>query len=424
VTVPRRIVLDELDREGRVELLDDAHATALDATRLVEVRPERSGWRLLPRGTVGATRLGDLQVEVRPKGKVGLTRLLFLLGYARDPGFRPEDVAADPDADLWPALAESLVRLSRAALGPGVLQGYRTVDEALRTVRGRIRISDQLTRRPGRMLPIEVTHDEFTVDIAENRILRTALRRMLAVPRLSAAAQASLGHLDGQLGTVGVLPPGAPLPQWRATRLNQRYVPALRLAEIVLANTSAESGGGPLRTAAFVVDMARVYEDFVGTALTEALSRFPGGTRTQYPSRLDLPEHSGPAGIQMFVDVVHLVAGQPRLVFDAKYKAADAKGLYPNADHYQMLAYCTALGVPTAWLVYAGGASPVRRRIVNTGITVVEYQLDLTAAPAALLAQVNRLAESAWLEGVASHRSVSPGDDATLARTGRTPGAA
>ena len=51
---------------------------------------------------------------------------------------------------------------------------------------------------PGLMVPIEVTYDEFTVDIAENQILRTALRWMQGVPRLSDSARASLGHLDGQ----------------------------------------------------------------------------------------------------------------------------------------------------------------------------------------------------------------------------------
>ena len=53
------------------------------------------------------------------------------------------------------------------------------------------------------------------------------------------------------------------------------------------------------------------------------------------------------------------------MVFDAKYKAASPSGAYPNADHYQMLAYCTALDVQTAWLVYAGPGRARVRRIRN-----------------------------------------------------------
>ena len=400
MTHPTLIVFDELDRDGRHVSIGDDHATMLAGTRLVEARAERNGWRLVPTGRVGSVRMGVLQVEVRPKAKVGLTRLLFLLGYARDPGWRDDTVLAHPDDDLWPALAESLVRLTRAALGPGVLQGYRTVDESLRTVRGRIRIGDQITRRPGQMVPIEVSYDEFTVDITENQILRTALRWMQGVPRLSDAARAGLGHLDGQLAGVSIVAPGLRLPEWRADRRNARYVPALRLAEIVLANASAETGPSGLQMAAFVVDMARVYEDFVGTALTEALARYPGGTRLQYPSRLDLPEGDGRPRISMAVDVVHTVRGRPTLVFDAKYKAASPTGTYPNADHYQMLAYCTALKVPTAWLVYANGPQG-RRRIVNSDVTVMEHSLDLSTGPADLLAQVDALAATAWDEATA-----------------------
>ena len=99
----------------------------------------------------------------------------------------------------------------------------------------------------------------------------------------------------------------------------------------------------------------------------------------------------------MAVDIVHLdEAGRPRIVFDAKYKVASSGGQYPNADHYQMLAYCTALHVPVAWLVYAQGRGEVTaRRIRNTGITIMEYPLDLTVAPQVLLDQVGRLAAMA-----------------------------
>lgn len=395
-----RINLDELDRQGVPAEMGSSIAAALARTGLVEVRPEASAWwRLLPSGYVGAVRAGDLQVQVTPKEKVGLDRVLFLLGYARDPGFRPEDVTGIDEPDLWPALAESLVRLAERALNGGVLQGYRTVEESLRTIRGRIRIGDQIARRPGLMLPIEVTYDDFTTDIPENQILRTALRRLLAVPRLPAQVAVKLAHLDGRLTDIQLLRPGAPPPAWQPTRLNERYQPALRLAELILRNMSAEAGPGGVLVAAFVVPMWQVFENFVATALSEALRTFPGRTQTdpQYGSRLDEPLPGHQAAIKIALDVVHLVHDVPRLIFDAKYKAADPLGRYPNADHYQMLAYCTALSVPVAWLVYAqGSGSPRTRPIKNTRISIVEYPLDLRASPRDLLRQVDELARRAW----------------------------
>ncbi len=87
-----------------------------------------------------------------------------------------------------------------------------------------------------------------------------------------------------------------------------------------------------------------------------------------------------------------------------------AAGRYPNADHYQMLAYCTALNGPVAWLVYAhGGGTPVARVVRNTDVNIVEYPLDLRAEPPALLKQIDRLADHAWAEDLRglSRRAVS-----------------
>lgn len=402
------IVLDELDAVGRAVEISETSAALLARTGLLEVRPEIGGrFRLLPRGRVGAARVGDLQVQVTPKDKVGLSQLIFLLGYAADPGFRPEDVAGINEPDLWPALAESVARQAERAVGHGVLQGYATVEDALRTVRGHIRISDQIARRPGFMVPLEVTYDEYTTDIAENQILRSALRRMLAVPGIRADLRARLAHIDSRLQGVSVLSARSPLPQWTPSRLNGRYQPALRLSEVVLRHQSVEAGDGAVDVASFVVPMWKVFEDFVTTALSEALKVYPGTTRPQYPDRLDVAEMGAPGSVPIAVDLVHSVSGQPRLIFDSKYKAASPTDRYPNADHYQMLAYCTALRVPRAWLVYAQGGRPVERRIRNTGISVVEYPLDLRATPTDLLTQVDRLAESAWSTLEARLRSAS-----------------
>lgn len=100
--------------------------------------------------------------------------------------------------------------------------------------------------------------------------------------------------------------------------MNDRYVGALRLAELVLDHLSIETAGGQggLASAGSVVSIWKVFEDFVTTALAEALAEAPGITRTQYPVALDV------AGlVAMKPDLVHVQRGAPVLVLDAKYKA-------------------------------------------------------------------------------------------------------
>ncbi|MEO3932068.1 restriction endonuclease [Micrococcaceae bacterium Sec7.4] len=400
----RSIVLDELQSSADAVELDPEVAATLRDSGLVTVMPAHGGlWTVLPAGTVGAVQVGNLLVEVTPKQKVGLSRLLFLLGYAANPGFRPEDVAGIEDTDLFAALGESLGRQGLRALERGALNGYVHVEDALRTVRGRIRVGDQMTRRPGMLLPLEVAYDDFTVDIAENRILRAAIRLMMQVPRLSHDVRWKLAHLDSKLDGVSELRFGAALPPWTESRLNERYVPALRLAEIILRNMSADAGLGRHSVASFVVNMAKVFEDFVTTSLREALDGYPGETSGQYETFMDEAE-VGQTGnrVRMAVDIVHSVRGVPAMVFDAKYKAASASDGYPNADYYQMLAYCTALTVPTAWLIYAGPGLARTRRVSNTSVSIVEFPLDISQPPAALLERVKALAEAAhreWADG-------------------------
>jgi 5-methylcytosine-specific restriction enzyme subunit McrC len=388
--------LDELDRQGVLVSCDEQTAAALHRSKLVSARREPGGqWRLLPRERVGAVRVGDVEVNVRPK--VGIARLLFMLGYAHNPNFQAEDISAVPEVGLWPALAESLARQAEAALMRGVLQGYTTIDDTLPLVRGRIRVGDQITRRPGMLLPLELRYDDFTVDIAENQILKSALQRMLAVPSVRPDAAARLSHLLSKLTGVTSVSLGAPLPPWRPTRINARYRSVLQLAGLILRHLSLEPGAGGHFMVGFVISMATVFEQFVCTALALALRSRPGRAVPHHCSTLDLPTSDGASPLKIDIDLVHLLGNRPAIAFDAKYKLASRSGGYPNADQYQMLAYCTALGVHTGWLIYAQGARPVTERVIrNSTVRIIEYPLDLEADPLDLLQQIQRLADLAW----------------------------
>lgn len=80
-------------------------------------------------------------------------------------------------------------------------------------------------------------------------------------------------------------------------------------------------------------------------------------------------------------------------VIDAKYKRS-ARDDYPNSDAYQMLAYCTRLGLRRGVLVYADvdgqpGAPTIVR---NTGIEIVTTALELGGSIDDLQSSGNALA--------------------------------
>ena len=151
---------------------------------------------------------------------------------------------------------------------------------------------------------------------------------------------------------------------------------------------SPEHAAGQVSSSAFLFNLATIFEHFVTTALTEALTaRMPGLASPQHPCHLDLA-----GAIRMRPDLVWLRAGVPVAVVDAKYKRETPAG-YPEADVYQLLAYCTALRLRRGHLVYAlGGAEPAHHVVRHAGTEIVCHALDLALPPAALLATVSRLA--------------------------------
>ncbi|MGV9978307.1 McrC family protein [Micromonospora wenchangensis] len=367
-------------------------ARRLAVAGVVDVRPGPAAglWTVRAGRKVGAARIGNVELHIEPK--VPIERLLFLVGYARNPtGWRDETVPLADHAGLVPALAAALWRQTDQALRQGLLQGYRTVDDTSPVLRGRLRETAQLGRRPGLPLPLEIRHDEYTVDIPENRILATAIDRMLRVPGIDVVSRRMLRHLAARLAGVPRLRPGEPAPHWHRTRLNERLVIALRLAELVLADASIEAGRGGVLSNAFLLDMWRVYEDFLSVALRAAIVPKHGGAVT-FQARRHLDEQGR---LELRPDIVwRRSRAEVRAVVDAKYKADTAR-----EDVYQMLAYCVAYRLSRGHLVYALGAHPATRHVVrNAGIEIVCHTLDLAADPLALLAHIRVLADEVTRE--------------------------
>jgi 5-methylcytosine-specific restriction enzyme subunit McrC len=385
------VELDELG-PGVERLLTPEQGRSLADSGVVTAAPSPyhpGAWQIGPAGQVGAARVGGIEIHIKPK--VPIARLLFLVGYARHAAaWRPETVPVAEAADLIPVVAQALWRQTERAIHQGLLPGYILVEESSQVLRGRLRESEQVRRHHGLPLPLEIQYDEFTTDIPENRILRTACERMLAVPLVDADSQRMLRRLLRDFSDVTPLHRGEQIPGWQATRLNARYHAALRLAELVLRATSVEHEIGTVAVNGFLLDMPGLFEDFVTVALREALVPAYGG-------RVDDQDqnHFDEAGqVRLRPDIVWKICGSAVAVIDAKYKAEKPAG-YPNADLYQLLAYCTVLGLHNGYLVYAkGNENPAHHVVRRSGVEIFCHAVDLDQQPDALISQMRDLAQT------------------------------
>lgn len=361
---------------------------------------------LTPGSLVGAVLLPELAVEIRPK--LPIERLLFLISYTLElRKWNEVDFHLTDAPSLVEAIVPGFVAQVRRALQRGVLQGYRVEEDALQTVRGRVRFDDQLRRRYGVFPPAEVRFDEFTEDIEENRLLKAAVARLSRLRLRSTTVRRSLRAFDLTLAGVQTIEyHPRQLPQITWTRLNERYRPAVELAKLILRATSFDLSHGALRASAFLVDMNQVFEDFVVLALRDELRlsprAFPQGAQGH---RLRLDEAGA---ITLLPDISWWDGGHCLFVGDVKYKRLKDDEV-KNADIYQLLAYSIATDLPGGLLIYAAGERErATYTVVNLGKRLEVTTLDLRGTPddvlaqiATLAARVRRLRAEAWPAAIA-----------------------
>ena len=346
-------------------------------------------WWLTPGSTVGALEIGDsLSVTIQPK--LAIRRVLFLASYALGE-LRLRDLESSHFPDERPpveAMAVLFADAARRAFSRGLLHGYRTEEEALHTVRGRIRFADQIRRRFGVPLPVEVRYDDFTEDILANRLVKAATQALGAMRLRDPKSRGRLGRVAATLENVRLIhfPPRS-VPEVGFNRLNAHYRDVVGLARLILQHATVETGRGPVRAAGFLMDMNKVFEGFVRRALREELRLSEQAFPDKSTAHFDRAQQ-----VQLRPDLTWREAGRCVFVGDAKYKRIRDTQV-PNADLYQLLAYATALDLPGGILVYAKGEKdPAVHQVTNTAKVLEVFALDLAGDSGEILAGVRELA--------------------------------
>lgn len=356
----------------------------------VEATSTAGEWRISASSYVGSVVLSDLEVLIKPK--VHLENLFALMDAGMpDSAWRPEVFGYGADRQLLPAFAAFFARTVDQLIARGLIRSYRPESDRLTALRGRIDFPTQL-RQPGLPSPIACRFDEYTADVAENRYLLAAVERVLRVAGVDPKTRSLLQHTRGRFEEVTpVLPTAAQLDAIPYTRLNEHYRPAMRLCRLIIENLSLADHLGSAAASSFLINMNDLFEDWVTRKLRAALrNRLVVIGQSQL--KLDVGRKVSIAPDFEFRDRDHAV-----YVGDVKYKLTGS-GLARSSDYYQLLAYCTTLGLPEGVLIYAQteGADPEREIVVrNVGTRLWTYRLDLAGTVGELEASATRLAD--WI---------------------------
>jgi 5-methylcytosine-specific restriction enzyme subunit McrC len=368
---PRILLLDEWTPVAGVSLSHEEVRVLRESDAGIRVvATGRAGtYDLEPSSIVGTVVGPSLRVLIRPK--VSIERLLFLLSQANEVPELTGPAVLDHAPDLLEAMQWLYGEALAAAMRQGLVFGYQPRAEALQAVRGRPDVERIVASRFGLVPPIDCLFDEYTADMEPNRRLLAAAELLARASTRNVATAETLRRLA--LRFEGVSPrrygPRDAAPEYRDRRLAP-FKTALALADLALRNASVELRNGRTDALAFVVDMDDVFERFAVAALRNALALRDDEWR-HHPRGLRLDRRDE---ISVTPDVLWTDAdGRRRLVVDVKYKRT-SRG--ENADVYQMVAYCTALGLPAGVLLYAHADEECVHEIRNAGILVHVMALD------------------------------------------------
>lgn len=353
------------------------------------VAGKRGCYSLTPGSIVGALELDGTSLLIKPK--MGIPDLLSLACYAMGV-FRPKEQHPfdfQKAKELPDILALALVSAAGRAFGRGLLRGYLTEEDALYTVRGRIRFDEQIRRRYGVPLPVELRFDDFTEDILANRLVKAATVRLGRMALRSAEARRGLGWIAAILENVSLLKVRrGRVPEVRFDRLNEHYRHVVGLARLILLNSEFESIRGDVRASGFLIDMNALFQAF----LTRVLHESPGfSERTLLAEKGDWFDQQ--KNVWLKPDLSWWENSTTcTFVGDAKYKDLTNEPAR-HADLYQMLAYATVLNLPGGLLIYAqGGPGTTTYTVRNANKRIEVFALDLSRPLDEILKRIETLA--------------------------------
>jgi 5-methylcytosine-specific restriction enzyme subunit McrC len=316
---------------------------------------------------VGTVQVGGLTIDVLPKieGAAAAAsdtavrhNLVAMLLVALDLDIGEGDMARI--AVQRQGILDILIRLFCdklfAQVHRGLVRRYEAQEGQLAVLRGRLGVTEQVRLNAANSARLFCRFDEFQADNPLNRVFKAALRLLLRVAK-NLENQRRLAELLLAFEEVAdIRVASLPWHQVGFDRLNERYRPAFRLAELFLKRTAPDVTGGRAAGFSLFFDMNSLFEEYVGRVAVRVFRFRRIQVRLQGPQRfLAVDESGGANAFAMRPDAVGTKHGQVAWIIDTKWKQLspeEAREGASQSDLYQMYAYANNYGCGDVVLLY------------------------------------------------------------------------
>lgn len=394
---------------SELELLD-----TLSARLGLQLIEHLSRSLIRPKQYVGAIQMPSRVLEFLPKIETTGTEdlpavrhnLLEMLLVAYDLGGDTSGQAglASRSVGWLDLLIQLFCRALADQVRRGLVKRYRTEQDDLPNVRGRILMEEQLRRNLIHRERSACEFDEFDENHALNQLFKLVVGLMLRVAGNVTTQQAARELLPAFENVADVHPTSAWRDCIKLDRMSERYGFCLSLAKLFLQGMTTDIYSGRQESFALVFDMAELFERYIGKQMKKALR--PNGHEVLLQHSKHYLVKDSKTNYRLFQlrpDIVVTTDQKPSCIVDTKWKRllpSERKLGVSQADLYQMLAYseryqCESILLLYPWSHSGGEFQGVHKQLVfeekTSRVTIGEVSLqDLKTVPSQLLQLMER----------------------------------
>jgi 5-methylcytosine-specific restriction enzyme subunit McrC len=340
---------------------------------------ESTTWRINPCEFVGHFQLPSGRITVI-EPKIDAANVFRMLAYVFTEGhqeyLRPEQVRYASDSLLFEPLVCLFNDLVSRRVRRGLAQDYVPREENSASFRGALNINPHIQHNLGRDNRIWCRFFEQTVDIDDNRLIKSALHHLLRFGGWTTPTTHDLIANFHKFDSVG-FERAARHDAWAHRhyhRLNDDYRPIHALGRMFLAGTSISEKVGAHEFNGFLLNMNTLFEEFVQQSFISVVRSTTVSAAIQKPEPLSM----NTVAPMVKPDVTIRERGAVISIVDAKYKR-DAAGPR-NPDIYQVVTYGTVLKCPRTYLIYPHTELDTEHdfRILNSPIIVHTRRMNIS----------------------------------------------
>lgn len=289
--------------------------------------------------------------------------------------------------NLYEVFINMYIQEVRLLVKRGIKAAYKPLERNANYYKGKMVVSEQIKRNIVHKDRFYVCYDEFTVDRAENRLIKTTLLKLL---RISESVE-NVKEINQLLVNFEMVKKTHNYEKDFSRVVKDRntkdYENLMRWSKVFLLNKSFTTFSGDTSARALLFPMEKVFEAYVGRNLKKLLINTQWNISLQDKGYYLFEQH-----FALRPDIViESSDGKRKIILDTKWKSLEKT---PNrnygisqGDMYQMYAYAKKYSSTEIWLLY-----PMSKDMNND--ILIEFKSDDNVIVGLYFVDVSRVEES------------------------------